>query len=131
MLLQAVAFPSAPKAAACSKVGSVRVNAIWTYDEARTVKRAEAAGAKTKVALSGMVIDLEFRDDNTYSLKITGGPEPMSTEGTFKPSFDSIILVRKFVDGKPVPPTETHVKSPDRGTLEMSVSMYDVILKPR
>lgn len=118
-------------AAACSDSGSAKVTAIWQYDEARTVARAEGGGAALKAKLAAMVIDLQFRSDNTYSLKITGGPEPTSAEGTFKSSFGGMVLLKTVVDGKLVTPTELHVKSPERGTMELTMAGNTIILKRR
>ncbi len=121
-----------PLVAACGKSGPARVNAMWTYDEERTVKLADVAGPKTKVALAGMVVDLQFRDDNSYSLSITGGPAPTTSAGTFKSGYDGVLLVASTVDGKPVsPPVERKLRAPERGTLQLSMGVYDVVLKRR
>ena len=96
-----------------------------------TLARAEGGGAKLKAKLAGMAIDLEFRSDNTFSLSIKGGPEPISTGGTFKTGFGGLVLTKTTVDGKPAAASELRVKSPDRATMELTLAGETVILKPR
>ena len=116
---------------ACKDAGPAGVTAVWQYDEARTVLRAESGGAALKAKLAGMTIDLQFRSDNSYSLSIKGGPAPISAEGTFKTKFGGMVLSKTVVDGKPVTPSDLHLKSPTRDALELSVDGYTVLLKQR